>query len=156
MGEYLVALESFAPIAALRFSRWSYAVLNAGHIFAIALLVGGSVPLALRLFGFWPTSPREDIVRVLTLTTGAGLGLALISGSLLFATRASEYAGNSALLVKLIFIGVGATSAIFAHSRHGWTLGSASDATARRIAIISCLCWVGALVAGRMIAFMPG
>ncbi len=151
-----MTLESLAPITTLRFSRWAYAIVNAGHVLAIALVVGGALPLSLRLFGLWPSVPRAAVVRVLSLTAGAGLAMALMSGSLLFATRASEYLANPAFQIKIAFILIGTSSAVLAHARHGWFLDGASDMALRRIAIVSGICWIGALVSGRMIAFVSG
>lgn len=141
-------------MAALRFSRWGYAALNASHIFAIALLVGGTMPLSLRFFGLWSSVPHAVLVRVLSLSSGAGLCLALMSGALLFATRATEYSGNPAFQIKMLFILVGATSAGLAHRRYGWLLQTASDWALYRIAIVSVVCWTGALFCGRLIAFV--
>jgi len=151
-----VTLQSLAPITALRFSRWAYAMVNAGHVLAIALVVGGAIPLSLRLFGLWPSVPRAALVRVLSLTAGIGLGLALMSGSLLFATRAPEYVANPAFQIKMALILTGASSAVLAHVRHGWALDGASHRAARGIAVVSVICWIGALVSGRLIAFMNG
>ena len=105
-------LEALAPVQALRFSRWGYAAVNTGHVLAIALLVGGSVPLALRLLGFWPAVPRAAVARLLSATAGAGLVLALLTGSLLFATRATEYAANPAFQFKIALVTLGAVSTI--------------------------------------------
>ncbi len=147
-------LEALAPIQALRFSRWGYAAVNTTHVLAIALLVGGSVPLALRLFGFWPTVPRAAIARILSLTAGAGLVLALLTGGLLFATRATEYVVNPAFQFKIALVTLGAVSTILAVNRYGRDMDGASDAAARRAAVISLVCWVGALVSGRLVAFV--
>jgi len=147
-------LETLALIEGLRFSRWAYAAVNATHILGIALLIGGAVPMALRLFGLWPDTVRADLVRVLKVTTGSGLVLAIASGSLLFATRASEYAAHPAFQVKLLFVAAGITSALVAHARHGRTLDGASGAAANRIAAVTIVCWLSALTAGRLIAFI--
>ncbi len=147
-------LEALAPVQALRFSRWGYAAVNTGHVLAIALLVGGSVPLALRLFGFWPAVPRAAVARILSMTAGAGLGLALVTGSLLFATRAAEYAVNPAFQLKIALVALGAVSTILAVNRYGRDMEGAGDAAARRAAVISLVCWVGALISGRLIAFV--
>lgn len=149
-------VEALAPIQALRFSRWGYAAVNTGHVLAIALLVGGSVPLALRLFGFWPAVPRAAVARILSVTAGAGLVLALLTGSLLFATRATEYAANPAFQFKIALVALGAVSTVLAVNRYGRDMEGASDAAARRAAVISLACWVGALVSGRLIAFVQG
>ncbi len=156
MDQFFLALQALGPVEALRFSRWGYAFVNAGHIFAIALVVGGSVPLSLRLFGLWPSVPRAEIVRVLSLTAGVGLGLALLTGFVLFATRAPEYAMNPAFQIKMILVLFGGCSAVLAHMRYGWVLDRGSVWNARRIAIVSCICWIGALVSGRLTGFMSG
>ena len=148
------ALESLALIEALRFSRWSYAAVNAVHVLGICLLVGGSLPMALRLFGLWPETVRADLMRVLSATAGSGLFIAMASGALLFATRAGEYADHPAFQIKLVFIVIGAASAIFAHARYGRTLDPASHLTAIRIGAVSAVCWLAALTAGRLIAFI--
>jgi len=148
------ALETLALVEALRFSRWAYAAVNATHILGIALLIGGAVPMALRLSGLWPDTARADLVRVLKVTTASGLCLAIASGSLLFATRASEYAGHPAFQVKLLFVAAGITSALVAHGRHGRTLDGASRGAALRIAAVTLICWLSVLTAGRLIAFI--
>lgn len=156
MEAFFASLETLAPFAALRFSRWAYAAVNTGHVFGIALLVGGALPLSLRLFGLWPAVPRAGVVRILALSAGIGLGLALMSGALLFATRASEYSAIWAFQIKMLFVFIGAGSALFAHGHYGWVLERAPDRALRRIAIVSCICWTGALVSGRLIAFVTG
>ncbi|RVU39501.1 hypothetical protein EOI86_09805 [Hwanghaeella grinnelliae] len=153
MEEFLTALESLPPVEALRFSRWSYAAVNTGHVLGIALLVGGAVPLSLRLLGFWPDAARAAVVRILAVTAGSGLVLAVLTGILLFATRAVDYAAHPLLPFKLVLIAIGTVSAILAHRRHGWTLEDAPRGALRRIGAISLTAWLGALVLGRLIAF---
>jgi len=150
----LAALEALPPVEALRFSRWSYAAVNTGHVLGIALLVGGAVPLSLRLLGFFSSVPLAGVVRILAGTAGAGLGLALLTGFLLFATRATEYAGHPLFPVKLAFVVIGAVSAIHIHWRHGWHLDTASKSDLRRAGAVSCLSWAVVLVMGRLLAFV--
>lgn len=156
MQEILAGLEAFEPISALRFSRWAYAFVNISHVFGIALLVGGALPLSLRLLGLWKGVPRAGIVHVLAASAATGLGLAVVSGFTLFATRATEYASNPAFQVKLVLVLLGGCSAVLAHKRYGWDLETGSEGSARRIGVVSCLCWIGALVSGRLIAFIQG
>ena len=150
----LAALEALPPVEALRFSRWSYAAVNAGHVLGIALLVGGAVPLSLRLLGFFPSVPLAGLVRILAGTAGAGLALALLTGILLFATRAAEYAGHPLFPVKLAFVGIGAASAIQIHWRYGRDLSTAPKRDLRRAGAVSCLSWIAALAMGRLLAFV--
>ena len=153
MEALLAAFEGTALAQTLRSSRWGYAAVNAAHIFAIALLIGSVVPLNLRLFGVWRGISREAVVRVLAPVAASGLILALITGPLLFSVRAREYSDVEFLQVKLIFIAVGVLSTLALCWTHGFLLRDAPRAHLVGHAILSTVCWLGALVCGRLIAF---
>ncbi|MDE0176898.1 MAG: hypothetical protein OYH76_11520 [Defluviicoccus sp.] len=153
MESLLAALEGTTLAQALRASRWGYAALNAAHIFAIALLVGSVVPLNLRLLGVWRSISREAVVRVLAPVAASGLALALLTGPLLFAVRAREYSGVGFLQLKLVFIAVGVLSTLALCRSHGFLLRDAPRARLAGHAVLSTICWLGALVCGRLIAF---
>ena len=147
------ALEGTALAQTLRGSRWLYAGVNAAHIFAIALLIGSVVPLNLRLLGVWRGISREVVVRVLAPVAASGLVLALLTGPLLFAVRAREYSGVEFLQLKMIFIAVGVLSTLALCRTHGFLLKDAPRARLAGHAVLSTVCWLGALVCGRLIAF---
>ena len=153
MESLFAALEATALAEALRASRWGYAAVNAAHIFAIALLIGSVVPLNLRLLGVWRPISREAVVRVLAPVAASGLILALVTGPLLFAVRAREYSGVGFLQLKLVFIAVGVLSALALCRTHGFLLKDAPRARLAGHAVLSTVCWLGALVCGRLIAF---
>ena len=153
MESLLAALEGTTLAQALRASRWGYAALNAAHIFAIALLVGSVVPLNLRLLGVWRSISREAVVRVLAPVAASGLALALLTGPLLFAVRAREYSGVGFLQLKLVLIAVGVLSTLALCRTHGFLLRDAPRARLAGHAVLSTVCWLGALVCGRLIAF---
>ncbi|MEQ8664177.1 MAG: hypothetical protein RIC16_00480 [Rhodospirillales bacterium] len=154
MDGVFAALEGLPFVEAIRFSRWGYAAVNAAHILGLALVVGSTVPLNLRLLGIaWKSVDRADVVRVLSATAASGLALAVCAGLILFATRATEYGGSDVLWVKLALVACGTTSAVIAHVRYGWTLTYAPRGACTVHAVISLTCWVGALICGRLIAF---
>ena len=153
MEALFAALEGTALAQALRGSRWGYAGVNAAHIFAIALLIGSVVPLNLRLLGLWSGISRDVVVRVLAPVAASGLALALLTGPLLFSIRAREYSGVGFLQVKLVFIAVGVLSALALCRAHGFLLKDAPRSRLVGHAILSMVCWLGALVCGRLIAF---
>ena len=153
MEGLLAALEGTALAQALRGSRWLYAGVNAAHIFAIALLIGSIIPLNLRLFGVWRGISHETIVRVLAPVAASGLILALITGPLLFSVRAREYSGVGFLQLKLAFITVGVLSALALCRAHGFLLKDAPRGHLAGHAALSTVCWLGALVCGRLVAF---
>ena len=153
MEALFAALEGTALAQALRGSRWVYAAVNTAHIFAIALLIGSVVPLNLRLLGVWRGISREAVVRVLAPVAASGLTLALLTGPLLFSVRAREYSGVGFLQLKLILIAVGVLSTLALCRAHGFLLKDAPRARLAGHAILSTVCWLGALVYGRLIAF---
>ncbi|MCY3596178.1 MAG: DUF2214 domain-containing protein [Rhodospirillales bacterium] len=153
MEGLFAALEGTALAQVLRGSRWFYAGVNAAHILAIALLIGSIIPLNLRLFGVWRAISRETVVRVLAPVAASGLILALITGPLLFSVRAREYSGIGFLQLKLAFIAVGVLSALALCRAHGFLLRDAPRGRLVSHAVLSTVCWLGALVCGRLIAF---
>ena len=153
MEALFAALEGTALAQALRGSRWLYAGVSAAHILAIALLVGSVVPLNLRLLGVWRSISREAAVRLLAPVAASGLTLALLTGPLLFSVRAREYSGVGVLQLKLVFIAVGVLSTLALCRTHGFLLRDAPRARLAGHAILSTVCWLGALVCGRLIAF---
>jgi hypothetical protein len=154
VDDLLSALAATEVASLLRKSRWGYAAVSTAHVLGIAMLVGAILPLDLRLLGLWRTLGREALVRVLAPCAAAGLLLAAASGALLFSVRAPEYARNPAFLIKLSLVAAGAASALLHHLRHGAELRTASPRQLRMAGAISILCWLGALVSGRLIAFV--
>ncbi|WP_148863531.1 hypothetical protein [Marinobacter fonticola] len=159
MEQALGFIESAAPVAALRQSTWLYPLVNAGHILGVALLVGGIVPLDLRLLGAWRGYPVAPFLRVLRLTSACGLGLAVACGLLLFATAAADYAGSFLFLSKMAVVVGGVVNALVmgrALTRQAiWNLplGASMPVTIRLGALVSLCAWVTALVLGRLLGY---
>ncbi|MEQ9121327.1 MAG: hypothetical protein RIM80_01990 [Alphaproteobacteria bacterium] len=156
MEALLAALEASPLATATRFDRWVYAAVNGAHILGVALLVGAVVPLDLRHLGLWPGVDRKALARVLAPTAAAGLALAVVTGALLFASRASEYADLRVFQAKLALVLTGAIAALAARRRYGPALEAASPGRRAQIACLSLGCWIGALGLGRLIAFVGG
>jgi hypothetical protein len=149
----LAAIEGSAPAQYLRFSRFPYAAVNGVHVFAIALLVGSTVPLGLRLLGLWQDIPASTFRRILSPVAASGLALAIFSGMLLFSVRAGEYANIPVFRLKLILVLAGFASAALAHAA-GVFRPTAPRSTRIMHGAISILAWTGALACGRLIAFV--
>jgi len=153
MDGLLTVLSQSEIATYLRFSRWGYAAVNTTHVLGIAFLVGAIVPLDLRLMGAWPGIAHRDLARVLVPMAGVGLTLAVVTGALLFSVRAGEYDDLIVFWIKMALLSFGAMSAFIAHLRFGRWLETASSRQLFRIGAVSMICWLGVLVAGRMIAF---
>ncbi len=159
MSDFLMSfaagVEGSALAQSLKFSRWGYSLTNTAHVLGIALLVGGILPLDLRLLGRWRGTDRGSLVRVLVPMAATGLVLAVLSGMLLFSVRAGDYVQVTLLYWKLALIAAGATLAMVLHLRAGLWLDRASNRQLALHGAASMLCWLGALVCGRMIAYFP-
>jgi hypothetical protein len=151
MEAVLAEIETSGIAQNLRQARLPYAAVSGLHLVGISMLVGASIPLALRLFGFWRDLPMPMFRRVLSPIAATGLALAVVTGLLLFSVRAQEYAENPLFLPKIALISVGAASAIAAH-RAGVFRGDAGSRHALRGGL-SIFAWLGALACGRLLAF---
>ena len=154
MEWFLAGLEATPLAQYLRASRWGYAAVNAAHVLGIALVVGAILPLNLRLLGMWRSVPLASLARVLAPTAAAGLALAIVAGFLLFSVRAREYASVGVLQMKVALIGLGIVAALELHWAYGLALAGAGRGRLVVHAIVSSACWIGALICGRLIAFV--
>ena len=159
IGDWLVALEATAVAGALRGSVWAYPLVNTVHILGVALLVGAMLPLDLRLLGAWRSVPLAPLWRVLTRTAGAGLGLAMVCGTLLFITRATEYASSGLFISKMVVVGVGTANAVALRTLMPKAIApmrSALEKPPVRVQLaggISLAAWLTALLLGRLVGY---
>jgi hypothetical protein len=154
----LTALQEWAPVAALRNSRWTYASVNAAHIVGIALLFGAIVPLDLRLMGWRRGVPIGTMVRILLPVAIAGLALAVAGGLALFSVRAVKYAATGLFQLKMALLVCAITNALLLHRAVQWETHQAATSVIppRRLRIagaMSIALWLSVIACGRMIAF---
>jgi hypothetical protein len=149
----LLAVEAWGPVAALRTSTVAYPVVNALHILGICLLVGVILALDARVLGIWRGSGWRTSVAELSPVAAAGLLLAIATGALLFTVRASRYIDNPALLTKWALVAFGLVNVFVFHRAMRRSQDAAPSFTLRLCAAISAATWVGAVFAGRWIAF---
>ncbi|WP_366654631.1 DUF2214 domain-containing protein [Fodinicurvata sp. EGI_FJ10296] len=150
-------LESWPVAAALRTSVTVYPLVTAGHIFGIALLIGAIVPVDLRLLGVFHRVSLPDLATVLIRFAATGLGIAAVSGFLLFAVNPHEYAANPAFLTKISLVAVGTANALALRVTSGWQRackGGTITPGLRASAVVSLAVWPAALISGRWIGFL--
>ncbi len=158
--DVLTALQNLEPVAALRGSRWVYPLVNAGHIAGLALLFGAIAPLDLRLLGAWREVPLAHLARVLVPVAMAGLGLAAVTGLLMFSVSATKYAGEPVFLVKLGLIAAAVANALLLRRAPDWILAQIPELSAppaarlKAAGLISLSLWLAALLCGRLLAYL--
>lgn len=156
--QWLAGLEATALARSLRDSVWAYPLVNTGHVVGVALLVGSIVPLDLRLLAMWQKWPLAPLWHVLTRTAAVGLALAIVFGSLLFMTRATEYAASPFFLAKMAVVLAAAVNAGALRVAFKGPTAEASPAAApsrrvRAAAAFSLTAWLGALTLGRLVGY---
>lgn len=154
--ELLAALHGSALAAGLR-TPALYPFVNAGHILSLALLVGPIVTLDLRMLGLFGKVKLAEIAPPLSRMAAIGAGLTLITGFLLFSVKPVGYWENTMFPVKLSLVAAGLLNAGLLHASAQWRAALAGGAVHARLkvgAVISLTVWVGALLAGRWIAFV--
>ncbi|GAB4216885.1 MAG: hypothetical protein OHK0012_20080 [Synechococcales cyanobacterium] len=147
-------IEATALATALRTSLWAYPLVNAAHILGLALWIGGVMPLGLRLVGFWPTVPLMLLVRVLAGTSGIGLGLTLVSGGLLFITRASRYVVSGVFLGKMALLGLGLIGLVGLSRALRCPPESGSRWLVRLLGGLILVVWPLVLLLGRLVGYV--
>jgi len=159
INDWVLMIENTVIAKILRNSLWPYPLVNAGHILGISLLVGGIVPLDLRIIGFWKHINLRQMWKVLKITSLTGLILLIICGFLLFITRASHYVISDIFFFKMIVVITGIVNSIVFHIFMTEDLlitadtGGKLPVRIRIFAVISLFIWPAALLLGRLIAY---
>ena len=147
------AIGSWPGAVWLQQSYTAYLFVNAAHILGVGILLGGILPLDLRLLGMFRRYPLEVIVPFLTRSAATGLALAIVTGLWLFSVKPEEYLANPAFLWKLGLLAIALGNIAFQH----WSMarrGLPITPAARISAALSLGTWLSVLVAGRWIGFL--
>ena len=129
----------------------AYPALEVLHIVGIALLLGNLALLELRVWGAARELPLRALARSALALSLVGFALVAASGLLMFAANPAELLANRSFLLKLGLVGTAGLNAALFHARDGLTR---LDALARAQTVLSLGLWVGAIIAGRWIAYV--
>jgi hypothetical protein len=136
-------------------SVWALPTVLTLHTMGMALLVGASWVLDLRLLGISRNVPLSAFQWVFPAVT-VGLIVNLVTGVLLFAARATTWATAIPFLIKMCLVIASAATLVPLRSyvfRSDPAQREVSG-SARLLAIASILAWSGAITAGRLLAYL--
>ncbi len=156
LADLLTALQASDAATALRKSFWVYPLVNAGHIFGLAMIFGAILPMDLRLIGFWPGTDYRQLARILVPVAVSGVLLALATGIALFSARPLDYAYKPLFQIKMIIIVITLGNALLLHHTHIWNSFPAIGQGALRFriaGIISITGWVSVITLGRFLGY---
>jgi hypothetical protein len=148
------AIENSGLGQLARSSVWLYPSANLLHVLGATLLVGSII-----VFDILLLRRRYDVARAVsgTALTIAGLGLALqvTSGIVLFSAEATALVRNPVFLIKLVIILVGlANIALYHAAKNAAPRTPGIPPNAPFHAAASAVIWIGAVLAGRAIAYV--
>jgi hypothetical protein len=136
-------------------SIWSLPTVLTLHTAGMAVLVGASWVLDLRLLGIGRSIPLSAY-RWVFPTLAIGLFVNLVTGVLLFVKNATVWGTALPFFVKMLLVVASVATVLPLRSlviRAG-TEQSEIDGRARLLAIASILAWTGAVTAGRLLAYL--
>ena len=152
------ALQNAAWVTTLATTRWLYGLVLVIHYSALFVCVGTTVLLDLRILGVaHRNQPLSPLARQFRLWTWVGFGAAIVSGFLLFATKARLYAEVTPFRVKLLIIVLAVIAALAVEwSVPKWDRTRAIPLTATLLALMSIVLWLGAILAAVEIPALTG
>lgn len=156
---FLQTLQASSWAVFIHKKAWAFTTVEVIHVFAVSLLLGTIAIVDLRLLGLASTKrPFAELSRRVLPLTWAAFVLAVIAGSLLFISKATEYFVNPVFWLKMSLIAVaGINMLIFefitVRDVQKWNVNPTPPPRARLAGGISIACWILVVVFGRLIEF---
>jgi hypothetical protein len=146
-----------------RFSQWvtsdsifTFPTILLLHTYGMAVLVGLVGGIDLRILGFARGLPLAPLQKFFPIVWVA-FWVNAITGTMLLVADASSKATNLDFAVKMVFVALGVVNLRMIQKRvfrePDISLG-VLPANAKMLAVISLVCWLGAITAGRLLAYV--
>lgn len=152
------ALETTAVALWVGESLWGYPIMLGLHVVGLAMVVGLFAMRDLRLIGMLDSVSFQSLLSISKLGW-MGLLINVISGCFLFSSQATYFVTHTPFLLKITMIFLATVTAGFIQQRirvgaKEWDSGGESVGVIRNLAIVSIALWMGAIIAGRLIAYL--
>jgi hypothetical protein len=118
------------------------------HIWGIGMLFGSVVIMDLRILGVASKLNLSDLSRLGVLVALFGFGLAVLTGSLMFITQASELISSRLFILKMCLIFLLLANAIILRMR------TITNGISKAQALISLAGWASVIGMGRWLAYL--
>lgn len=154
---FLRILESTAFSEWVLTSMLGFPTLIAVHSIGMAVAAGLTIMVTLYLYRFAAGIDQANLPGILRIAMW-GFILNLVTGLILFVPRGTDYIANVTFLVKMLLVLISAAILIWLKS-HVTQLAResvdvSSSVPARRLSLLSSATWIGAIVTGRLIAYL--
>jgi hypothetical protein len=138
-------------------TSWVYPWVNALHSVGMGLLVGIVSMIAIRVLGFgsFAIAPLARFLLVVRIAFVVNV----VTGLIMFVIDAERFFFSPTFRVKMTLVVLGIVTGWLLSTRifrpGAWDGAGRAPQSVRLIAAISLACWAGAIVAGRMTAYLP-
>ena len=154
---------SLDAIENLGFSTWvrespsklAYPTILWLHVMGMGVVAGISAVISLRLLGVSPKTPAQPLERLYPLIWW-GFWVNAVTGTALLLASASKRLVDPVFFIKMIFIFAGVILLQLTRKKVFRNLGpdGALPENAKALAWASLICWLGAITAGRLLAYL--
>lgn len=140
-------------------SLWGYPIVLGAHAIGLAIVVGIFIMLDLRMLRVIRGVSFDAFLSLFRLAW-IGLLVNTISGSALFTSQATTFVESAPFLIKISSVIAGVIIGIIIQRRlklrvADWDSADTNiESSARALAALSLVCWIGAIFAGRLIAYL--
>ena len=140
-------------------SLWGYPIMLSLHALGLAIVVGIFIMRDLRLLGFFADISFDSLDGLIKFAW-IGFVINAVSGASLFTSQATTFISNVPFLLKISMIFLAAIVASIIQNRMRDAVssddgsGELADKTLRNLAVVSIALWVGAIISGRLVAYL--
>ena len=157
MHEFLLSIEELSFSTWVRESGfWGYATILFAHVVSLGVVAGSAFVINLRLLGLPAGMPVKPLERLFPFMWW-GFIVSAITGTPLLMQDATTKMINPVFYIKMVLIGIGLLLLRLIRTRvfHHPALDQGPlPAGARGLALASLVCWLGVIVAGRLMAYL--
>jgi hypothetical protein len=135
---------------------WAFPTILFVHTFGMAIVAGGSAMLSLIVLGFWPVGPVKPFARMFPLLWVA-FGINAVSGTMMLVADATTKLTTLDFYLKMAFVFAGLF--VLIRMRRQIFDDPQLDrvplsGNAKMLAWASLACWFGAIISGRLLAYV--
>ena len=151
---FLTWLEATGLADWVRMSTPGYPSMIALHAIGMAIMVGLSLLIDLRVLGWFAGIPLQGLQRFFGLAW-IGFGINFLSGSALFSAQATSYIVDWVFLTKMGLVLLGAiTAAILQPAVVNAGPGGQLSGGTKAVAALAIVFWIVAIIMGRLTAYL--
>jgi len=155
---FLLWLESLKFCVWVRESDsiWAFPMFLFMHTLGMSMIAGVGAVVDIAIFGFWPRIPIKPLERLYPVMW-TGFWINAVTGSVLMIADASTKLTNPVFYIKMCFVFGGVALLAIMRKRIFNSPEVAQGLLpehAKRLAWLSLVCWLGAITAGRLLAYL--